>query len=106
MTKNPSKKLTIYLDETDRHGAKPLYEMLLELLYRNKIAGASVFRGVAGYGGDRVFHTAKILELSTSLPVKIEVVDTEVKISAVLPEIRQLVRKGLIELADTEIITA
>ncbi|MGC2062205.1 MAG: DUF190 domain-containing protein [Thermodesulfovibrionales bacterium] len=106
MIKNPSKKLTIYLDETDRHGGKPLYEMLLELLYRNKIAGASVFRGVAGYGGDRVFHTAKILELSTSLPVKIEVVDTEARITAILPEIRQLVSKGLIELADTEVIIA
>jgi len=106
MTKNPSKKLTIYLDETDRQGGKPLYEMLLELLYRNKIAGASVFRGVAGYGGDRAFHTAKILELSTNLPVKIEVVDTEDKIRTILPEIRQLVTKGLIELTDTEIITA
>lgn len=106
MTKIPGKKMTIYLDETDRHGGKPLYEVLLELLYRNKIAGASVFRGVEGYGGDGVFHTAKILELSTSLPVKIEVVDTEARISAVLPEITQLVTKGLIELADTEIITA
>jgi uncharacterized protein len=106
MTKIPAKKLTIYLDETDRHGGRPLYEMLLELLYRNKISGASVFRGVEGYGSDGVFHTAKILELSSSLPVKIEVVDTEAKISAVLPEIAQLVTKGLIELADTEIITA
>lgn len=106
MTTIPAKKLTIFLDETDRHGGKPLYEVLLELLYRNRIAGASVFRGVAGYGGDGVFHTAKILELSTSLPVKIEIVDTEARINAVLPEIRQLVSKGLIELADTEIISA
>ncbi len=104
MNRIPAKKMTIYLDESDRHGGKPLYELLLELLYRNKIAGASVFRGVESYGSDGVFHTAKILELSTSLPIKIEVVDTEARISAVLPEIRQMVVKGLIELGDTEII--
>ncbi|MBA4371778.1 MAG: hypothetical protein C0402_02825 [Thermodesulfovibrio sp.] len=106
MTRTPAKKLTVYLDETDRHGGAPLYEVLLELFYRNKLSGASVFRGVAGYGGDGVFHTAKILELSTSLPIRIDVVDTEARISAVLPEIRQLVSKGLIELTDTEIIVA
>lgn len=105
MTKNPSKKLTIYLDETDKHGIRPLYEVLMELLYRNKIAGASVFRGVGGYGGDGIFHTSKILELSTSLPVKIEVVDSEEKINAILPEISRLVTKGLIEITDTDIIT-
>ena len=103
-TKGPGKKLTIYLDETDKHGGKPVYEVLLDVLYRHKISGASVFRGVAGYGSDGIFHTSKMLELSTSLPVKIEVVDSEETINRVLPEIEQVVGKGLIEISDTMIL--
>jgi hypothetical protein len=64
----------------------------------------SVFRGVAGYGGDRVFHTSKILELSTSLPVKIEAVDSADAITKILPEITAVVTKGLIDISDTTII--
>ncbi|MDH4161672.1 MAG: DUF190 domain-containing protein [Nitrospirota bacterium] len=71
----PAKKLSIYLDESYRIQGKPAYEVLLDIFFKRKISGASVFRGVEGYGSERVFHTAKILELSTSLPVKIEVVD-------------------------------
>ena len=69
-----------------------------------KIAGASVFRGIEGYGSDRVFHTAKILELSTTLPVKIEVVDEAEKIDAILLEITPIVHKGLITVSDTVVV--
>ena len=103
-TKGPGKKLTIYLDETVKHGGKPVYEVLLDILYKQKVSGASVFKGVAGYGTDRIFHTAKILELSTSLPVKIEIIDSEETINRVLPEIEQVIGKGLIEISDTTII--
>jgi PII-like signaling protein len=68
------------------------------------VSGVSVFRGVAGYGGQRVFHTAKILELSTSLPVKIEIVDSEETINRVLPEIAALLTKGLMEITETTIV--
>jgi len=100
----PAKKLTIYIDESERVHGKPLYEVLLEIFYKRKISGASVFRGIEGYGSDRVFHTAKILELSTTLPVKIEVVDILEKIDAVLLEITPMVHKGLIEVSDTTVI--
>ncbi len=100
----PAKKLTIYLDETDKVHGKPLYEAILGILFKRKIAGASVFRGIEGYGSDGVFHTAKILELSTSLPVKIEVVDSEKRIDEVLLEITPMVHKGLIEVSDTTVI--
>jgi hypothetical protein len=100
----PAKKLTIYIDETDKHGGKPVYEVLLDILYKHRISGASVFRGVAGYGSDGIFHTSKMLELSTSLPVKIEIIDAEDTISRVLPEIERVVGKGLIEISDTNII--
>ncbi|MBI5847860.1 MAG: DUF190 domain-containing protein [Nitrospirae bacterium] len=104
MRTKPARKITIYLDETDRVHGKPVYEAVMELCYFNKVAGVSVFRGVAGYGGQRVFHTAKILELSTSLPVKIEIVDSEEAVSRVLPEIAALITKGLLEIGDTTII--
>jgi uncharacterized protein len=100
----PAKKLTIYLDESERVHGKPVYEILLDLFFKRKISGASVFRGIEGYGHDRVFHTSKILELSTTLPVRVEVVDTGEKIDAILLEITPIVHKGLITVSDTQVI--
>jgi PII-like signaling protein len=100
----PAKKLTIYVDETDKFGGKPVYEVLMDLFFKKKIAGVSVFRGVAGYGTDGVFHTAKMLELSTSMPVKIEVVDSEEMINKVLPDVYHVVENGLVEITDTNVI--
>jgi len=102
--KGPAKKLTVYVDESDKYKGRPVYEMLMDLFYKHKIAGVSVFRGVAGYGSDGVFHTSKMLELSTALPVKLEVVDSEEMISKVLPLISDIVEKGLIEVSDTTVI--
>lgn len=104
VTKGPAKKLTIYVDETDKFHGKPVYEVLADLFFKNRISGVSVFRGIAGYGTDGVFHTSKMLELSTDLPVKIEVVDSEEMISRVLPEVEKIVVKGLVELSDTNVI--
>ncbi len=100
----PAKKLTIYVDEADKFHGKPVYEVLLDIFFKRKIAGASVFRGIEGYGSDGVFHTAKILELSTSLPVKIEVVDSEEMINDVLEDVTSIVEKGLIEVSDTNVV--
>src|SRR5574340_472608 len=104
ITSGPAKKLSVYVDEADKTGGKSVYEALLDLFYRNKIAGVSVFRGIAGYGSDGVFHTSKMLELSTSLPVKIEAVDSEEMISRVLPLLSDIVGKGLVEISDTFIV--
>ncbi len=100
----PAKKLSIFLDESDKIHGKPAYEAVLDILYKRKISGASVFRGIEGYGSDGIFHTAKILELSTTLPVKIEAVDSELNIDAVLLEITPLLTRGLIEVSDTTVI--
>lgn len=99
-----AKKLTIYVDEKDKSHHRPVYEVLLDILHRNGIAGASVFRGVSGYGADMVLHSAKMLDLSTNLPLKIEAVDSEARIDAVLPEICELVEKGLVEISDTLVV--
>ncbi len=102
--KGKAKKLTIYVDEADKYGHKPVYEVLIDIFYKKKIAGVSVFRGVAGYGSDGVLHTAKKLTLSSSMPIKLEVVDSEEMIKKVLPDVYQVVEKGLIEVTDTEVI--
>jgi PII-like signaling protein len=105
MVKNgPAKKLTIYVDETEKFHGKPVYEVLLDIFFKKKLAGASVFRGLAGYGSDGVLHTAKMLELSTTLPIKIEVVDSEEAIKDVLEDVASIVDKGLIEVSDTNVI--
>ncbi len=102
--KGPAKKLSTFVDESDRYGKKPVYEVLIDIFYRKKISGVSVFRGVAGYGSDGVYHTQKMLTLSGKMPVKIEVVDSEEMINRVLPDVYQVVEKGLIEVSDTNVI--
>jgi PII-like signaling protein len=104
VTKGPAKKLTIYVDEADQFHGKPVYETLLDIFHKKKIIGVSVFRGVAGYGTDGVFHTLKMLELSSDLPVKLEVVDSEDMINKVLPDIYHVVEKGMVEIVDTTVV--
>jgi PII-like signaling protein len=104
VTKGPAKKLTIYVDETDKFHGKPVYEVLLNIFFKKKIMGVSVFRGVAGYGSDGIFHTSKILELSTSMPVKVEVVESEEIINKVLPDVYHVVEKGMVEVTDTSVV--
>ena len=94
--KGPAKKLTIYVDESDRYGKKPVYEVLIDIFYKKKIAGVSVFRGVAGYGSDGVYHTQKMLTLSEKMPIKVEAIDSEEMINKILPDVYQIVEKGLI----------
>jgi uncharacterized protein len=104
VTKGPAKKLTVFVDETDRFHGKPVYEVLLDIFFKKKIMGVSVFRGIAGYGSDGVFHTSKMLELSSSMPVKVEVVESEEMINKVLPDIYHVVEKGMVEVTDTNIV--
>lgn len=103
-TGDTAKKLTVYVDEKDKVHHRPVYEVLLDILHKNGIAGASVFRGVSGYGADMVLHSSKMLDLSTNLPLKVEAVDTGARINAVLPLICEVVKKGLIEVSDTLVI--
>lgn len=102
----PVKKLSVYVDETDKYGGKPVYEVLLNLFHKKKIAGVSVFRGIAGYGGHGRIHSTKMLELSVDLPLKIEVVESEEVIQKILPDVQQIVENGLIELSDTRVLKA
>ena len=96
--------MRIFIGESDKHHGKPLYQELVETLRREKIAGATVFRGILGYGARSHLHTAHILRLSQDMPVVIEVVDTQEHIDRLLPEIEKLIGDGLITVENVKVL--
>lgn len=99
-----AKRICIYIGESDRWRGKPLYMAILETLKANGIAGATVTRGVAGFGAHSRIHTAAILRLSEDLPLRIEVIDTPQAIERALEVIAPMVREGLITMDEVEVI--
>jgi PII-like signaling protein len=89
------KLLRIFIGENDKHEGMPLYEWIVRKARERGLAGATVLRGLEGFGAHSRLHTAKILRLSSDLPIVIEIVDTDDKIEAFLPEIDDAVREGL-----------
>ncbi|HMH83012.1 MAG TPA: DUF190 domain-containing protein [Gemmatimonadales bacterium] len=96
--------MRIFIGESDKYGGKPLYEALLERLRQKGLAGATVLRGVAGFGASSVVHTDKVLRLSLDLPLIIEVVETEAAIQALLPDLDEMIGGGLIALERARVI--
>lgn len=94
--KTQGKLLKIYIGESDKYGGKPLYMYILELLKKEGIAGATVFKGNAGYGKTSVVHTTSILRFSTDLPILIEVVDVQPKIDRVKALLDEFMPGGLV----------
>jgi PII-like signaling protein len=90
------KLLRIFLDENDRMGAQPLYTAIVELLRKRGIAGATVFRGIEGFGGRHEIHVAKVFSWVPNLPIVIEVVEDASAIEALLPELQKMIGDGLI----------
>lgn len=88
--------LRIFIGESDRYKGKPLYQYLLEVFRERGLSGATVFRGILGFGRKSILQTTSILRLSADLPIVIEVVDTKEKIEAVKPIIDEAVREGLV----------
>ena len=88
-------KVTIYIGESDRHGNKPLYMAILELLKAEDCAGATVVRGLAGFGAHSRIHTFKIERLSQDLPVIVEIVDTREELQRYLSAIDPEIHEGL-----------
>jgi len=99
-----AKRICIYIGESDRWRGKPLYAAILETLKTNGAAGATVTRGVAGFGAHSRIHTAAILRLSEDLPLRIEVIDSPEKVSKALDAITPMVREGLITLEDVQVV--
>jgi uncharacterized protein len=96
--------MRIFTGELKRFGHRPLYEALVDLFRQEGFAGATVLRGVAGFGAHRAYHTQKILELSVDLPVVIEVVETQEKFDAIMPQIDLMMESGLITLEKVRVI--
>jgi PII-like signaling protein len=96
--------MRIFIGESDKHRGKPLYEALLEHMRQKGLAGATVLRGVAGFGASSVVHTDKVLRLSLDLPLIIEVVETEEAIQAILPDLDAMIGGGLITLERARVI--
>ena len=94
----------IYIGESDTWHGQPLYDAIVQLLRERGLAGATVLRGIEGYGAKQHLHTTRILRLSEDLPVLIEVVDIEERVRAVLPELDAMVSGGLITLEKVEVI--
>lgn len=96
--------LRIFIGESDRWQGKPLYEAIILKARERGIAGATMLRGLMGYGAASRIHTAKILRLSEDLPVVVEIVDSAEKIEALLPLIDEMVQEGLVTLEKVRII--
>jgi len=96
--------MRIFIGESDRFEHKPLYEALVELLRKEAFAGATVLRGVSGFGAHSVYHTQKLLDLSTDLPLIVEVIDTQEKIDAIMPRIDAMMGGGMITLEKATVI--
>ncbi len=96
--------MRIHIGESDRWHGKPLYEAIVELLRREKFSGATVLRGVGGYGSASVYHTDKILRLSQDLPIVVEAVEATERIEHILPQLDEMIGGGLVTLEKVRVI--
>jgi uncharacterized protein len=97
--------MRIHIGERDRYEGKPLYEAIVQLLRQRGYAGATVTRGIMGFGATATLHTDKVLRLSVDLPVVVECVEKEEKVEAILPELDGMIGGGLITLEKVKVIT-
>lgn len=98
------KLLRIFVGESDRWGHQPLYTAIVEVARKLGLSGATVFKGIEGYGGHSVVHAARVFDLSSDLPVLIEIVDAEQQIRSFLPQLDEMVKEGIVTLETVEII--
>jgi uncharacterized protein len=96
--------MRIHIGESDKWHGKPLHEAIVELLRKDGVSGATVLRGVAGYGSSSVYHTDKLLRLSQDLPIILEVIETQERIELMLPRLDEMVDGGLITLEKVRVI--
>jgi hypothetical protein len=96
--------LRIFIGESDSYDGKALYEYIVYKARELHIAGATVIRGIMGYGANSKIHTAKILRLSEDLPIIIEIVDDEEKIKTLLPYIEESIENGIVTMEKVKII--
>ena len=96
--------LRIFIGEDDQDGGRPLYEAIVLKAREMHLAGATVLRGALGYGHSSRLHTTKVLRLSEDLPLVVEIVDSEEKIAAFLPELDRLMTSGLVTIETVRVL--
>jgi PII-like signaling protein len=96
--------MRIFIGESDRWERRPLYAALLELFRAKGLAGATVLKGVAGFGPDSIIHQASLLRMSSDLPLVLEVVDTQEHLEGVLPEVDRMMSGGLITMEKVRVV--
>lgn len=97
-------QLTVIIGESDQYHHHPLYSEIVHRAHRHGLAGASVFRGIEGFGKASRIHTNRILSLSEDLPVAIVIVDTEERVRSFLPQLEEIVEEGLVVVDAVEVI--
>jgi uncharacterized protein len=100
----PATRLTVLVKESDQWHHRPVYTEIVHRAHQAGLAGASVFRGIEGYGKSSHIHTSRILSLSEDLPASVVIVDTHERIRAFLPQIDELVTEGLVMLDQVEVV--
>jgi len=98
------RRLTIFIGESDRHGHTPLATEIVQRAHAAGLAGATVLRGVEGYGASNHVHTTRILSLSADLPMVVVIVDEPDRIDAFVPELQELVAEGLVIADDVQVV--
>ena len=98
------KLLRIFIGEGDNYKGKPLYEAIVLKARELNLAGATVLKGVMGYGANSRLHTSKVLRLSEDMPLIIEIVDTEEKLELLMPFLEETVKEGLITIEAVKVI--
>jgi uncharacterized protein len=96
--------MRIHIGESDKWHGKPLHEVIVTMLRKEGFSGATVLRGVGGYGGSSIYHTDKLLRLSQDLPIIVEVIEAQERIDQILPRMDEMVEGGLITLEKVRVI--
>ena len=99
------KLLRLFIGESDTWRSRPLYQAIVERVRREGLAGATVLRGIEGFGADSRLHTSRILRLSEDLPIVIEIVDTPEQIDRVVPILDEMVGEGMLTLERVRIVS-
>ena len=96
--------MRIFIGEKKKHGHKSLYQAIVEMLREEKVAGATVLRGITGFGAKSHLHSTHLLTLSQDMPMVIECIDTQENIDRIMPKIDDMVSEGLVTLEKVEVI--
>jgi uncharacterized protein len=99
-----AKMLRVYFGEDDKWNDKPLYRAIVEKCRELDLAGATVFRGIEGYGASTLIHRSHLLSFSSDAPIMVSVIDSQEKIQKLLPFLDEMVHEGLIAMSEVEVI--